>query len=439
MLDIKLIREELDLVKNGLAKKGVKASDVDEVFELDKKYRETLRSLENLKSEQNRMSEDIPKIKDNEDRNKKINQIQDLKREIKKLDLKLSELKKSLEEKLNALPNIPSPDMPEGKDESENVVIKKYGDIPIFDFKVKDHVELGRDLDIIDVEKSAEVSGSRFFYLKGDAVLLQFALISHTFSVLSNVEIIKKLIEENSLKVSAKAFVPMLPPVIMKKEIQEKMGRFAGDQTYEIKNEKQTLVASAEHSMAPYHMNEIFKDKDLPIRYIGYSTAFRREAGTYGKDMGGILRVHQFDKLEMESFTRAEDGKDEQRLIVALQEYLVQSLGIPYQLVHICTGDTGKPDYDQYDIECWMPGQEKYRETHTSDYITDYQARALKIRYVNEDKKKEFVHMNDATAFAISRILIAILENNQQKDGSVKMPEILRKYMGGKETIDGKK
>jgi seryl-tRNA synthetase len=439
MIDIKLVRDELEKVKIGLVKKGIKASDVDEVFELDKKYRELLSVLEGYKAEQNRMTDQISSEKDNEERNKKINQMQDLKGEIKKLDSKVSEIKESFEEKFNALPNIPSPDMPEGKDESENVVIKKYGEVPNFNFKVRDHIEIGKDLDIIDVEKSAEVSGSRFFYLKGDAVLLQFALVSHTFSVLSDEAVLKKLIEENNLNVSAKVFIPMLPPVIMKKEIQQKMGRFLGDQTYEIKNEEQTLVGSAEHTLASYHMNEILKEEELPIRYIGYSTAFRREAGTYGKDMGGILRVHQFDKLEMETFARAEDGKDEQKLIVALQEYLVQSLGVPYQLVHICTGDTGKPDYDQYDIECWMPGQEKYRETHTSDYMTDYQARSLKIRYATKEGKKEFVHMNDATAFAISRILIAILENNQQEDGSIKIPEVLRKYLGGREEIGKKK
>jgi seryl-tRNA synthetase len=182
-------------------------------------------------------------------------------------------------------------------------------------------------------------------------------------------------------------------------------------------------------------MGETLEEAELPVRYIGYSTAFRREAGTYGKDMGGILRVHQFDKLEMESFTTAESGADEQLFIVAIQEYLVQSLGIPHRVIHVCTGDTGKPDYDQYDIECWVPSQGKYRETHTSDYMTDYQARRLKTYYKTKAGEKRLVHMNDATAFAISRILIAILENNQQADGSVRVPEVLQKYMGGKSVI----
>jgi seryl-tRNA synthetase len=221
----------------------------------------------------------------------------------------------------------------------------------------------------------------------------------------------------------------------------KKMDRFDPiDDRYYFKEDKQLLVGSAEHSLGPIHMNQIIKEENLPIRYIGYSTAFRREAGTYGKDMRGILRCHQFDKLEMESFTTAENGLAEQNLIVAIQEYIVGQLEIPYQVVAICTGDIGKPDYRQIDIECWMPGQNKYRETHTSDYMTDFQSRRLNTKYKKTDGKTELVHMNDATAAAIGRMLIAILENYQQKDGSVKIPKVLQKYMpGGIKKIEKKK
>jgi seryl-tRNA synthetase len=333
------------------------------------------------------------------------------------------------------IPNICSPDMPEGNDDEDNVEMKKWGKVREFDFEVQDHVVLGAGLDIIDIETAAEVSGSRFFYLKNDAVLLQMAIINLVFEILGSEEIIKEIIKQEKLNLKSSPFQPILPPVMIRNEVQAKIHRVFGDQTYKIQNEDLNLVASAEHTLAPYYMNKTLKEKELPKRFIGYSTAFRQEAGTYGKDMGGILRTHQFDKLEMESFTTAETGIEEQKLIVALQEYLVKQLNIPYRLVHVCTGDTGKPDYDQYDIECWMPAQNTYRETHTSDYMTDYQTRGIKSYYKTEGGERKLLHTNDATAFAIGRILIAILENNQQEDGSILIPEVLQKYMGGKKAI----
>jgi len=240
------------------------------------------------------------------------------------------------------------------------------------------------------------------------------------------------------LKLSSKPFIPMLPPVMIKNTVQTAIHRVFGDQTYKIRNEDLNLVASAEHTMAPYHMNEVSDEKDLPKRYIGYSTAFRQEAGTYGKDIKGFFRNHQFDKSEMESFTTAETGEDEQEMIVGLQEYMMQQLKIPYRVQSICTGDTGKPDYQQYDIECWLPGQGKYRETHTSDYMTDFQTRRIKSFYKTEDGKRKLLHTNDATVFA-GRPMIAIMENYQTKNGEIIIPEILRKYMFGKSVIKKQK
>ena len=241
-------------------------------------------------------------------------------------------------------------------------------------------------------------------------------------------------------KLEIQPFIPVIPPVMVKSEIMKKMDRFDPiEDRYYLKEDDLLLVGSAEHSLGPILMDKTVKEEELPIRYVGYSTAFRREAGSYGKDTKGILRVHQFDKLEMESFTTSENGQSEQDLIVALQEYIVGQLGIPYQVVSICSGDMGKPDYKQIDIECWVPSQNKYRETHTSDYMTDFQARRLNAKVIRKDGNTELMYMNDATATAIGRMLIAILENYQQADGSVVVPEILRKYMPGNQAIISKK
>jgi len=264
---------------------------------------------------------------------------------------------------------------------------------------------------------------------------MQFAIIQFVFNTLTDKKIIGKLAKKTDNPFD-KPFIPVLPPVIARAEIMKKMDRFDPiDDRYYLEQDDSLLIGSAEHTLGPLYMNEVIPEKDLPIRYIGYSTAFRREAGTYGKDATGILRRHQFDKAEMESFIQPEYGQVEQNLIVAIQEYLVQQLEIPYQVVILCTGDMGSPDFRQIDIECWMPGQNTYRETHTSDYMTDYQARRLNTRIKRKDGKLEFAYMNDATAMAIGRILIAIIENYQQEDGSIKVPKVLHKYMNGMKVI----
>jgi seryl-tRNA synthetase len=433
MLDPKFIRENLEKVEEAIRKKRVEV-DLQRWLTLDEKRRELQQKLESKRAEQNEASKKIAQA-EKEEKKEMIKVMSNVKKEVQEIDSKLDKVKERWEELLMNVPNICSPNMPEGESDKDNVEIKKWGEIREFDFDIKDHVQLGTALDIIDIETAAEISGSRFFYLKNGAVLLQMAIVNLVFDILGNEEIIKNIIERENLNLRTVPFQPILPPVMIRNEVQSKIHRVFGDQTYKIQNEDLNLVASAEHTLAPYYMNKTLKEEELPKRFIGYSTAFRQEAGTYGKDMGGILRTHQFDKLEMESFTTAESGIEEQKLIVALQEYLVQQLKIPYRLVHVCTGDTGKPDYDQYDIECWMPAQNKYRETHTSDYMTDYQTRGIKSYYKTKDGQRKLLHTNDATAFAIGRILIAILENNQQEDSSVLIPEVLQKYMGGKKVI----
>ncbi len=417
MIDIKLIREDLEEIKNRLSKKGVKPADVEKVFLLDKKYRDILQILEGDKAEQNRISEEISSQKDNEERNKKINSMQALKSQIKESEQKISEIEDDLKKSLNALPNIPAEDALEGDSEDDNKVIKTFEDIPKFDFTVCDHMEIGERLDLIDTKQAALVSGARFFYLKNEAVLLEFALVQFVF--------------ENLVK---KGFTPLVPPVMIRPEMYMRMGRLQMDQKeerYYMQNDDIYLVGSAEHTTGPLHSDYVFSEKDLPKRYIAFSTSFRREAGTYGKDTKGILRVHQFDKLEMFSFTKPEDSKEEHKFLLSMQENMMQELKLPYQVVEVCTNDMGFTDAKQYDVETWIPSQEKYRETHSCSNTTDFQARGINAKYKNKETgKNELVHMLNATGFAISRILIAILENNQQKDGSVKIPQVLQKFIG---------
>jgi len=284
---------------------------------------------------------------------------------------------------------------------------------------------------VIDNERAAKVSGSRFTYIKGKLALLQFAIIQFVMRNLTDENILASIAKGAKLDVSTKPFVPVIPPVMIKPEAFERMARIEPkEERYHIPSDDLYLVGSAEHTLGSMHMDEVLEEIDLPVRYVGYSTSFRREAGSYGKDMRGIIRLHQFDKIEIESFTAPENSIKEQDFIVAIQTYLMRELKIPYRVVGICTGDMGGPDARQIDIEAWMPGQDKYRETHTSDLNTDYQSRRLNTRLRRKDGKHELVHMNDATVFAIGRIMVAIMENYQQEDGSIKIPEVLIPYCG---------
>ncbi|MBT9151489.1 MAG: Serine--tRNA ligase [candidate division WS2 bacterium] len=299
--------------------------------------------------------------------------------------------------------------------------------MPKFDFGLKDYLEIAEKLDLIDVKRAAKVSGTRFGYLKNEAVLLEFALINLAFDVLAK-----------------QGFMPIIPPVMLKSEMMEGMGYIEikseklkaknskEEEVYFLRDDDLVLVATSEQSIGPMHSDEIFSEKELPKRYAGFSTCFRREAGAYGKDTKGILRVHQFDKIEMFSFCQPKKSKQEHQLFLSLGEKLMQLLKIPYQIVQLCSSDLAQPSAATYDIETWMPGQDQYRETHSTSNCADFQARRLNVRYKDKDNKLNFVHMVNGTAFAIGRVLIAIIENYQQKDGSVKIPEVLQKYLGFK-------
>lgn len=423
MLDTRYIREHLDEIKKNCKQRRV-TIDIDEIAALDEKHRVLLKEIEKLRAERNRVSKTKPSEED-------IEEMKRVGEEIRHLEVESHGVEGEMSQLLLRLPNLTHPQTPIGKDDTENVVVRRHGTPPSFDFHPKEHWELGENLGIIDMERAAKVTGSRFAYMLGDLVRLEFALVQHTLNILTNETVLQKIISENNLKISSKPFIPVVPPVMIRPDVMQKMGRLdPKEERYHIPSDDLYLVGSAEHTLGPLHMDSIIDETDLPIRYIGFSTAFRREAGSYGKDTKGILRVHQFDKLEMETFTAPEHGEAEQDFLIAIQEYLVQSLEIPYQVVFKCSGDMGLPDYREFDIECWLPGQNKYRETHTADYMTDFQSRRLNIRMKRKTGDIGFVHMNDATTLAIGRTLIAIMENYQQNDGSIRIPLVLQPYIG---------
>ncbi|MDB5169568.1 MAG: hypothetical protein JWO41_924 [Candidatus Saccharibacteria bacterium] len=427
MLDIQFIRDNADLVKNKSAQKGYKV-DVDKLLALDGTRRARLTQADELRQRRNLQAAEAKGQRPSEEQ---LNAGRQLKEELTKIEADLTLIEGQYNELLKAIPNMPIDDVPVGASEDENVVAKEVGDKPHFDFEPKQHFELAEPKGLIDKERAAKIAGSRFAYLKGDLVRLQFAIIQWVMQTLGDQTVIQKLVDENGLSLSAKPFTPILPPAMLRTEPYIASARLNAEEvTYKIEQDDLWLNASAEHTLCTMYWNEILPESELPIRYLGYSTSFRREAGTYGKDTEGILRMHQFDKLEMEVFSTGETGLQEHLLLVAIQEYLVQQLGLPYRVVQKCTADIGKPNARGIDIDTWMPGQGQYRETHTADYMTDYQARDLKIRVKRSDTT-ELVHTNDATAFALGRIMIAIMENYQTADGNVTVPEVLRPFMGG--------
>lgn len=430
MLDIKFIRENKDLVKASCEKKR-STVNIDELLELDEKRLIAMNQTETLRSEQNRMSTSIASEQDPTIRQQMIDEMKLVKDEFKQKEQELNEILTQWQALMLKVPNIPSVDTPEGPDDSANQIVREWGEKPEFSFTPKEHFELGKALGVIDTETAAQVASSRFAYLKGDLVLLQFALIQMCLEILSNTETLQSIAEAADIRMPIlKSFIPVVPPVFVRPLVQVKMARYlTPEDHYMFPNDDLMLIGSAEHTLGSMHMDQIFEESDLPIRYAGYSTAFRREAGTAGKDTNGILRQHQFDKLEMEVFSLPENSIQEQNFLVAIQEHVLRTLKLPYQVVSVCTGDMGFPCNRQIDINTWMPGQNKYRETHSADLTTSFQSRRLNTRVRRADGKIETVHMNDATVVAIGRTLIAIMENYQQADGTIKIPTALQKYI----------
>ncbi|MEO8862853.1 MAG: serine--tRNA ligase [Candidatus Saccharimonadales bacterium] len=431
MLDIQFIRDNPVLVAKRSLQKGYEI-DVEGLLGLDTHKRQLQQQVEELRRQRNEIAENTKGQKPDPDH---IAKGREIKANILDLEHQLSSVENDFMVLLKTIPNMPLDSVPIGTTEADNVVIREVGEHPSFDFELKNHAQIAEAKGWLDKERATKIAGARFVYTMGDLVRLEFALWQFGMDVLGNKDILQKIISDNNLNISAKPFVPILPPAVAKQEVFEATGRLnKQEQTYKIEDEDLWLNASAEHTIAPIFLNEILPVSDLPIRFVGYTTAFRREAGTYGKDTEGIFRLHQFNKLEMESFTTSDSSLDEHLFMVAIQEYLMTQLGLPYRVLEKCTADIGRPNAKGVDIDAWLPSQAVYRETHTADYITDYQARAMKTRVRQDDGSIELVHTNDATAFS-QRPLIAIIENFQTAEGDVRVPEILRPYMGGKEVI----
>lgn len=415
MLDIKFIREHPDEVRAGLRKKGV-AFDIAKLLAADGERLAKLREVESLRSRHNAASEEIAALEEGSAREAKIDEVRSLKAELAAAESNLAGLEAEFSRLMAGLPNLPLPDVPPGGPEASRV-IREVGSKPRFDFEPKDYLAIAERLDLVDMERAAKVSGSRFGYLKREAALLEFALVRYAFDTLL-----------------PGGFIPIVPPVMLRPEHFRAIGRMPPGQEeerYYLPADELYLAGSAEHTIAPMHAGEILDAKALPLRYLAFSSCFRREAGSYGRDTRGILRVHQFDKVEMFSFVSAEDDESELERLVAWQEKLTAGLGIPYRVVLIAAGDMGFPEAKLYDLEAWLPGEGGYRETHSASTTTDFQARGTNTRYRTASGELAFVHTLNATAFAIGRTIIAILENYQQGDGSVRIPDALRPYLGG--------
>lgn len=431
MLDIEIIRKKPELVKQNAINKAVEV-DVDRVLELDENIRELKAKSDSLRQERNQLAQ---KNKQSKPDQTEVARGKELKQQLAELETELSIKEAEYLNLLKAIPNLAEADVVVGLTEDENVVAKTVGEPPKFDFKPKNHAEIATAKGWLDKDRAAKVTGSRFAYIMGDLAKLSWALMQFGMNQLSDETVLHQIAEDANLKVSTKPFVPVFPPLMIKTDVYDAMDRLEPrEDRYKIEGEELWLQGSAEHVLGSMHKDEILPEADLPIRYLGYATSFRREAGTYGKDMEGIIRMHQFDKLELESLTVAEESRDEHLFMIAIQEYLMQQLKLPYRVLHKCTVDIGKPNARGVDLEVWLPGQGKYRETHTADYMTDYQARRLNTRVRRANGDVELIHTNDATAFS-QRPLIGILENFQTAEGDVIIPEVLRPYMQNRDRI----
>jgi seryl-tRNA synthetase len=412
VLDIRAIREDPEPFRKGLARRNL-ADAVDRLLELDQRRRELTVQAEDLRAEQNRAGKAIGQAQGDEKR-RLIAEVGEVSARLKAVEPELEEVDAELNDLLARTPNVPHESAPDGFTDEDAVEVRRVGDPPAFDFAPRDHVELGELVGVLDVERGARTSGSRFVYLLGDIVHVQFALVRHALDALV-----------------ARDFVPVIPPVLVREEAMFGSGFLPTDEVniYVTAPDDMYLVGTSEVSLAALHAGEILDGGDLPIRYAGYSTCFRREAGTYGKDMGGMFRVHQFDKVEMFSFSRPEDSWDELELILAVQEEILGNLDLPYRITNTAAGDLGAAAAKKYDLEAWLPGQDRYRELTSCSNYTDYGARRAQTRMRLPSGEIATPHTLNGTATAIGRTLIAILEINQRADGSVSLPPALHPYL----------
>jgi seryl-tRNA synthetase len=409
MIDPRLLRDDPEAIRASLARRGSKV-DLDALVALDTELRSARQRAEELRARQKETGREIAAL-EGEAKETAIAGVAQLASEVKEAAGVVERLESDFDTALLEVPNLVAPDAADGFTEEDNAEIKRVGE-PLTEGT--DHATLGEQLGIVDTVRGAKVSGSRFGYLKGKGAMLEFSLVRWAMDHLV-----------------AEGFTPMVPPVLVREEALVGTGFFpeAREQVYEVPRDELFLVGTAEVPLAAYHTDEIFEDADLPLRYAGFSTCFRREAGTYGKDTAGIFRVHQFDKVEMFVFTDPEDSAAEHDRLLAVEEKLVGELDLPYRVVNIAAGDLGASAVKKYDIEAWFPGEQRYREITSCSNTTDFQARRLKIR-MKTDRGNEVVHTLNGTACAVGRTILALLENHQQPDGSVVIPSALVRYTG---------
>ncbi|HVM14422.1 MAG TPA: serine--tRNA ligase [Egibacteraceae bacterium] len=415
MIDIRLLREDTSgEVAAALARRGVSADTLARVLALDEERRELITRGDDLRAEQNARSRQIGAAPADE-RKALINEVKQVSARLDELEPARAEAEARLDEALAVIPNLPHPDAPDGADETDAVELAVFGDKPSFDFPVRDHLEIGEALGLIDVARAAKVSGSRFAYLMGQAVLLELALVRYALD-----------------RLTAAGFTPVIPPVLTRAEplFGTAFLPSGAEQLYEIPKDDLFLVGTSEVPLAGLHLDEILPAQDLPVRYAGFSTCFRREAGTYGKDTRGIFRVHQFDKVEMFSFVAPDTAEDEHARLRDLQVGLLAGLGLHGRVVDIPVGDLGDAAARKYDVEVWLPGQQAYRELTSASNCTDYQARRLRCRYRVGEKETAPVHTLNGTAIAVGRTIIALLETHQRADGTVGVPASLQPHLG---------
>ncbi len=430
MIDLTDLRQRPDAYQDAAKKKNIKI-DVKEFLTLDEKRRELLKKVEDMRATKNAVSKKVPTMKGDE-KEKAIKEMKEVGDELKQKEEELSGVEKAWEIMQLRLPGIPLDRVPVGKDDTENVEIKKWGTIPEFAFELKDHVALGEELDIIDIPRGVKIAGSRSYFLKGDGARLELAVLMFTLDHLEK-----------------KGYTPFIPPVLANWEAMMGTSYFPGGEEMayavgvrkekegEVEPDNLYLIGTSEVAVASYHSGETFEMSELPKRYCGISNCFRREAGTYGKDTRGLYRIHQFQKVEQVVLCE-NDPEVSAKLHAELlnnAEEVLQALKLPYRVVDVCTGDMGQGQVYKNDIETWMPSRNGYGETHSCSTFYDFQARRLNIKYVTKDGKKEFVHTLNNTCIASPRILIPILEMYQNKDGSVTVPDVLQPYMGGKKKI----
>ena len=419
MLDIRIVRENPEIVKNDLAKRGdqEKLRWIDDILDHDRKRRELIVQVDKLRHQRNIVTDEIATLqRSREDASAKLAEAKAIPGKIKELETQMTANEEKVNWILHRLPNLMHESVPIGKDENDNVLVRTWNEKPTFDFNPSDHIDVGLRLGLIDIERAAKVSGARFYYLKNDAVTLEFALVRMVLDLLRS-----------------EGFTLVVTPVLVKEKAMFGAGflPLGEEDIYRIKGEDACLVGTSEVPLAAMHMDEILDEPNLPLYYAGFSTCFRTEAGAHGRDTKGIFRVHQFEKIEMFKFTIPEDSWSEHEKMIQTAERLYQKLNLHYRIVNICSGELGVTAAKKYDIEVWLPGQGKYREMVSCSNCTDYQARRLNIkcRKAPNDKPR-FVHTLNSTAMAIERTLVAIMENYQTKDGSIIVPEALVPYAG---------